>query len=383
MLEELAAATAGGVPCAAATIVRASGSVPRPVGTTMLISGTGIISGSLSGGCVEAAVVALAEDVLADGRPRLESFGYSDTDAFAVGLSCGGTLEVFIAPVFPGTVPAVPDAGTPCALIRRIDDGGGAVPLLIKDPAEATPAGLLSAHGPALASMLGTDPARAAARLAPLLAAGRTGVVELGGRQPGGPECDRGSAVLFLESRLAPPRLVLIGANDFSAALARQGRLLGYRVTVCDARPLFTTPDRFPDAHEVHVQWPDSYLRGEAAAGRLDARTVVCVLSHDARFDVPALAEALRRDVAFVGAMGSRRTHDARLAALRAAGLTAAELAKLHSPIGLDIGAATPEETAVSVFAEIVAARSGAAASGQPLRAVSGPIHPINRLHAS
>ncbi|MCC9173770.1 XdhC family protein [Arthrobacter sp. zg-Y179] len=381
MLEELAAATACDIPCAAATIVRASGSVPRPAGTTMLVSSTGVISGSLSGGCVEAAVVTAAEEVLADGRPRLESFGYSDTDAFAVGLSCGGTLDVFISPVFPGTVPFVPPSGAPCALLRRIDNGAASVPLLIQDPAAATPAGLLSVHGPALAAMLGVDPARAAARLAPLLAAGRTGVVELG--EPGGPECDGGSAVLFLESRLAPPRLVLIGSNDFSAALARQGRMLGYHVTICDARPAFTSPSRFPDAHEVHVQWPDSYLRGEAAAGRLDARTVVCVLSHDAKFDVPVLAEALRRELAFVGAMGSRRTHDARLAALHTAGLTGPELAKLHSPIGLDIGAATPEETAVSVFAEIVAARSGAAASGQPLRDVSGPIHPTNRLRAS
>ncbi|MCC9204230.1 XdhC family protein [Arthrobacter sp. zg-Y769] len=389
MLEELAAATAGDLPCAAATIVRASGSVPRPVGTTMLISGTGRVHGSLSGGCVEAAVVALAEDVLADGCPRLESFGYSDTDAFAVGLSCGGTLDVFIAPVLPGWIPSVPAAGTPCALIRRIDDGAGARPVFIEDPAgtAATPAGLLSTHGPALAALLGTDPARAAARLAPLLASGRTGVVELRGGQrgsaSGGPDCDGGSTVLFLESRLAPPRLVLIGANDFSAALARQGRLLGYRVTICDARPLFTTPDRFPDAHQVRVQRPADYLRDEAVAGRLDARTVVCVLSHDARFDVPALTEALRLDLAYVGAMGSRRTHDARMAALRKSGLTGVELAKLHSPIGLDIGAATPEETAVSVFAEIVAARSGAAASGQPLGAVSGPIHPVNRLHAS
>ncbi|KAD4059958.1 hypothetical protein GD627_02430 [Arthrobacter yangruifuii] len=387
LLEELAAVTAGGKPCAVATIVRASGSVPRPVGTSMLISGTGIIHGSLSGGCVEAAVVAVAEEVLADGRPRRESFGYSDTDAFAVGLSCGGTLDVLTAPVFPGAVPAAPAAGAPCALIRRIDDGAEPGPVFIADPAgtAATAARLLAAHGPALGMMLGTDPARAAARLAPLLAAGRTGVVELGGGpriRPGGAECDAG-AVLFLESRLAPPRLVLIGANDFSAALARQGRMLGYHVGICDARPAFTTPDRFPAAHEVHVQWPDAYLRAEADTGRLDARTVVCVLSHDAKFDVPVLAEALRRDFAYVGAMGSRRTHDSRLASLRAAGLTGAELAKLHSPIGLDIGAATPEETAVSVFAEIVAARSGAAASGQPLRAVSGPIHPVNRLHAS
>ncbi|MDN3903345.1 XdhC/CoxI family protein [Arthrobacter sp. YD2] len=399
MLNALASATADGAPCAVATIVRASGSVPRQVGTSMLISGTGEITGSLSGGCVEAAVVTAAEEVLAAGRARVEAFGYSDADAFAVGLSCGGTLEVLIQPVAAGTFPLIPGPDAPCALIRRIDaaasDGVPAAPLLVTDPAGATDAGLLAAHGAALTAMLGMDPARAAARIAPLLAAGRTGVVELdgpglgvpelGASADGGPDtvCEPGGPVLFLESRLAPPRLILIGANDFSAALARQGRLLGYHVTICDARRAFTTPDRFPAAHHVQVQWPDQYLRREAAGGNLDARTVVCVLSHDAKFDVPVLAEALRGNLAYVGAMGSRRSHEQRMAALRAAGLTARELAKLHSPIGLDIGAATPEETALSVFAEIVAARSGAAASGQPLRTRSGPIHPYNRLHAS
>ena len=387
MLEMLDALAAAGGPCAAATIVRATGSVPRPAGTSMLISAGGHVTGSLSGGCVEAAVVTAAEDVLADGRPRLESFGYSDSDAFAVGLSCGGTLEVLIEPVAPEMFPEMPDAGAPCALIRRLPDAAvdmeeRALPLLIPDPARtaATPAALLAAHGPALAALSGVgDASRAAARLAPLLAAGRTGVVALDGTGDG----DCAGAVLFLESRLAPPRLVLIGANDFSAALARQGRLLGYHVTVCDARPVFTTEDRFPAAHQVQVQWPDKYLRAEAEAGRLDSRSVVCVLSHDAKFDVPVLAEALRMDLAYVGAMGSRRSHDQRMAALRAAGLGAAQLQLLHSPIGLDLGAATPEETAVSVFAEIVASRSGSAASGLPLRAVSGPIHPFNRLHAS
>ena len=377
MLDALAAATADGFPCAAATIVRASGSVPRPVGTSMLIHQTGRITGSLSGGCVEAAVVAVAEEVLADGQPRVESFGYSDTDAFAVGLSCGGTLEVLIQLLQPGTFPVFPKPDAPCALVRRIDAGGtaqnnAAQLLLVPDPRRAaSTAGLLADHGAALAAMLDMDPAHAAARLAPLLASGRTGIVELGG------------PVLFLESRLAPARLLVIGANDFSAALARQGRLLGYHVTVCDARPAFTVPERFPAAHQVRVQWPDQYLREEASAGRLDARSVVCVLSHDAKFDIPVLIEALRLDLGYVGAMGSRRSHEQRMTALRDAGLSTTETAKLHSPIGLDIGAATPEETALSVVAEIVAARSGAAVSGQPLRALSGPIHPFTRQHVS
>lgn len=380
MLDALASAVRGGEPCAAATVVRASGSVPRPVGTSMLITRSGKITGSLSGGCVEAAVAAAAEESLADGRARLETFGYDAADAFAVGLSCGGTLEVLIQPFPPGRLPAVPAAGTPCALITRVDASAAAVPLLVPDPAAAAanPAELLSRHGAELRSLLGLDPRLAAARLAPLLAAGRTGLVELGGT-----ECGGGPVVLFLESRLAPPRLVLIGANDFSAALARQGRLLGYHVTVCDARPAFTTAERFPAAHLVRVQWPDRYLQEQAEAGELDARSVICVLSHDAKFDVPVLVTALQLNVAYVGAMGSRRSHEARMAALRAAGLTGGQLQRLHSPIGLDLGAASPEETALSVFAEVVAGRSGAAASGLPLRECSGPIHPFNRQHVS
>lgn len=374
LLDELALAATANLPCAAATVIRTSGSVPRPAGTSMLISSTGVITGSLSGGCVDAAVVAVAEEALADGRSRLETFGYSDTDAFAAGLSCGGTLEVLIQPMQPGMVPAAPDAGTSCSLLNRITGTAPSAPLLITDPADLTAAELLSRYGSKLQELLGGDPRPAALRLAPLLARGYTGVVEVGGAA---------EAELFLESRLAAPRLVLIGANDFSAALARQGRLLGYHVTVCDARPAFTTAERFPAAHLVHVQWPDRYLQQQAAAGELDARSVVCVLSHDARFDVPVLAAALQLDVAYVGAMGSRRSHEARMTALRAAGVTNAQLQRLHSPIGLDLGAAGPEETALSVCAEVVASRSGAAATGLPLRELSGPIHPYNRLHAS
>ena len=374
LLDELAVAARAGLPFVAATVIRTSGSVPRPAGTSMLISSTGVITGSLSGGCVDAAVVAVAEEALADGRSRLETFGYSDTDAFAAGLSCGGTLEVLIQPMQPGMVPAAPDAGTSCSLLSRITGTAPAAALLITGPANLSAAELLNRHGSQLQELLGGDPRPAALRLAPLLARGYTGVLEVGGAA---------EAELFLESRLAAPRLVLIGANDFSAALARQGRLLGYHVTVCDARPAFTTAERFPAAHLVHVQWPDRYLQQQATAGELDARSVICVLSHDARFDVQVLAAALQLDVAYVGAMGSRRSHEARMAALRASGLTNAQLQRLHSPIGLDLGAAGPEETALSVCAEVVASRSGAAATGLPLRELSGPIHPLNRLHAS
>jgi len=179
---------------------------------------------------------------------------------------------------------------------------------------------------------------------------------------------------VFIESYAPPPRMLIFGAVDFTAALVKVAKLLGYRVTVCDARAVFATASRFPFADEVIVDWPHRYLKGEAEAGRIDDRTVVCVLTHDPKFDVPLLEVALRLpQVAYIGAMGSRRTHDDRLKRLREAGLSEAELARLASPIGLDLGARTPEETAVSIAAEIIAQRWGGA--GQRLSAAAGPIH--------
>jgi xanthine dehydrogenase accessory factor len=168
--------------------------------------------------------------------------------------------------------------------------------------------------------------------------------------------------------------MLVFGAIDFAAAVARVGSFLGYQVTVCDARPVFATPARFPEADEVVVEWPHRYLRRQAEAGALDARTVITVLTHDPKFDVPLLEVALRLpEVAFIGAMGSRRTHDDRLERLREAGLTDAELSRMSSPIGLDLGARTPEETAVSIAAEIIALRWGG--GGQRLGELAGRIH--------
>jgi xanthine dehydrogenase accessory factor len=167
--------------------------------------------------------------------------------------------------------------------------------------------------------------------------------------------------------------MLVFGAIDFATAVARIGAFLGYRVTVCDARPVFATVRRFPDADEVIVDWPHRYLRSQVDAGALDGRTVICVLTHDPKFDVPVLVEALKLPVAYVGAMGSRATHDDRLARLRSAGLTPSELDRLASPIGLDLGARTPEETAVSIAAEIVARRWDGA--GRPLSETVGAIH--------
>ena len=171
--------------------------------------------------------------------------------------------------------------------------------------------------------------------------------------------------------------MLVFGAIDFAAAVARMGNFLGYKVTVCDARPVFATNSRFPSADEVVVKWPHKYLREEIEAGRIDQRTVLCVLTHDPKFDVPLLEVALRlpdhQQVAYVGAMGSRRTHEDRMARLEEAGLTHEEIGRLSSPVGLDLGARTPEETAVSIAAEIIALRWGG--KGERLASMEGRIH--------
>jgi xanthine dehydrogenase accessory factor len=195
-----------------------------------------------------------------------------------------------------------------------------------------------------------------------------TGVTGLRHYGPHG-ERRRDEVGVFVESYAPPPRMLVFGAIDYAAAVAKIGKFLGYRVTVCDARPIFATKARFPDADEVIVEWPHRYL----SRTPVDARSVICVLTHDPKFDVPLLEVGLRTPAAYVGAMGSRRTHDDRLARLRAAGLSEAELDRLASPIGLDIGARTPEETAVSVAAEIVALQWGA--SGRRLSDTEGRIH--------
>lgn len=367
-----------GQPFAVATIVRASGSVPRPVGTSMLVSADGAVLGSLSGGCVEGAVVAAALEAMDDGATRLETFGFSAADAFAAGLTCGGELDVYIEPAnLDRTCPlgeavrqlAAYGPDEPVALVRRLDGraGGGSSAVVLPDPGSPGVTG----H-PGLAALLegsqGTGLAPAA-RLGSFLRSGATGVLDLGGAGL----CAGGAAVL-VESRLAPPRLLVFGANDFSAALLPAAKPLGYLVTLVDARPAFASQARFSAADEVVTAWPHQYLAAEAATGRVDSRTVICVLTHDPKFDIPLLETALGLRVAFIGALGSRRSHAQRVDSLLDRGVRPERIAQLHSPLGLDIGAVTPAEVAVSVLAEIIAARNPAA-SHQPLRETSGPIH--------
>ncbi|MGW1917558.1 XdhC family protein [Streptomyces sp. NPDC002076] len=350
---------------AVATVVAVGGSAPRGPGAALAVDGAGTVIGSVSGGCVEGAVYDLCLQALRTGESVLERFGYSDEDAFAVGLTCGGTIEVLVTPV-SGQAPArtvlaaavaAAAQGRPAALAR-----------VARGPAELLGRPLLVRHDGTHEGALGSHPdldRTAAAEARAQLQAGRTGTVEI---SADGSHCP-GGLTLLVESNVPPPRMIVFGAVDFASALARAGKFLGYHVTVCDARPVFATRARFPDADEVVVDWPHRYLRRTAT----DARTVLCVLTHDAKFDVPLLKLALGMPVAFVGAMGSRRTHEDRNRRLRAEGVSARELAKLRSPIGLDLGARTPEETALSIAAEIVAARRGG--TGVPLTNSRTPIH--------
>ena len=365
-----------GARCALATIVAAVGSAPRPLGTSMLVSEHGEVLGSLSGGCVEGAVVEAALEAMDDGGSRRERFGYSAEDAFAVGLSCGGALDIHIQPIGvehgqldPRTLDRLQDsaAGEAVAVIRRLDSASGAT-VIVADPAPFRAAESLE-----LAAMLDGDQLllrSAAAQLEPLLHAGHTGLAMLAHAEG----CTE-PITLLVESRLPPARMIIFGANDFGAALIPAGKLLGYRVTLCDARPAFASQARFAAADEVAIAWPHRYLADEAAGGRIDGRTVVCVLTHDPKFDLPLLETALRLDLGFVGAMGSRQCHHRRMESLQAAGMAPDALARLHSPIGLDLGAVTPAEVAVSITAEIIS--SGRGTSLQPLKDGTGPIHAL------
>ena len=346
-----------GQPFALATVIGAKGSSPRPPGAAMAVSQTGEALGSISGGCVEGAVYGTAERVLAGQGAVVETYGYSDDDAFAVGLTCGGTLEVLVAPADRELLAVWADkvaVDEPVALATVVS---GPAPLGAQLLVGASYArGTLGDQGLDVAV---TDDSRG------MLAAGQTGDRHYGAS--GQRRID--DVTVFVQSFTPPPRMLVFGATDFAAAVSRIGVFLGYRVTVCDARPVFATTRRFPEAHEVVCEWPHRYLEST----EVDERTVMCVLTHDPKFDVPLLEVALRRPAAYIGAMGSRRTHDDRLRRLREVGVTEDEIARLHSPVGLDLGARTAEETAVSIAAEIVQNRWGG--SGRPLATTSGEIH--------
>ncbi|WP_336049111.1 XdhC/CoxI family protein [Streptomyces sp. CA2R101] len=350
---------------AVATVVAVAGSAPRSPGAALAVDSRGVAIGSVSGGCVEAAVYDLCAQALQDGGTVLEEFGYSAEDAFAVGLTCGGAIEVLVTPVRADTPGRKVFAAALAAAARGEP---AAVARVARGPAELLGRALLIRPDGSYEGGLDGPPEldrAAVAESRAMLDTGRTGTFAV---SEDGSRC-AADLTLFVESSVPPPRMIVFGAIDFAAALVRTGKFLGYHVTVCDARPVFTTRARFPEADDIVVDWPHRYLQRTET----DGRTVLCVLTHDAKFDIPLLQEALRLPVAFVGAMGSRRTHEDRNRRLREAGVTAPELARLRSPIGLDLGARTPEETALSIAAEIVAARHGG--TGAPLTGSRTPIH--------
>ncbi len=348
-----------------ATVVQTFSSAPREPGAALAVSAAGEVVGSVSGGCVEGAVYELSGQVSASGQAVLQRYGVSDDTAFSAGLTCGGIIDIFVERV---SKDSYPQFGEITAAVR--DQQPVAVATVIAGPGQVGARRVIwpAAQPGETTGVLGSgdrldqavdDDARG------MLAQGLTGVRRYG---PDG-ERRRDELAVFVQSFAPPPRMLVFGAIDFAAAVARIGKFLGYRVTVCDARPVFATSARFPDADEVITDWPHRYLAGTST----DERTVICVLTHDPKFDVPVLEIALRMPAAYIGAMGSRRTHDDRLDRLRAAGLSEQELERLRSPVGLDLGARTPEETAVAIAAELIQLRWGG--SGQPLTLTSGRIH--------
>ncbi|KGN33821.1 xanthine dehydrogenase accessory factor [Knoellia sinensis KCTC 19936] len=367
VLSELRAWWDADEPVAMATVVDTFRSSPRPAGASMLVGSDGTAVGSVSGGCVEGAVFDLGQEVLNSATPELVHYGISDDTAYTVGLTCGGELDVFVEKVDRASFPELGGVADDIAAGRPV-----AVATVVAHPDPAWVGRRLVVRPDSATGELGSERADAAVTddTRGALASGTTETLTYG---PDGERRGEGMRV-FVASYAPKPRMIVFGAIDFAAAVAEVGHFLGYAVTVCDARPVFATAVRLPAADEVVVSWPHTYLTAEADAGRIDGRTVLCVLTHDPKFDVPLLEVALRLpEVAYIGAMGSRRTHDERLERLREAGLTDDELVRLSSPIGLDLGGRTPQETAVSIAAEIIALRWGG--RGDRLVERDGPIH--------
>ncbi|MFD9326212.1 XdhC family protein [Streptomyces sp. NPDC060065] len=410
ILETLDGWCATGTRFAVASVIGTWSSSPRQPGAAMAVSESGEVVGSVSGGCVEASVYELARQALETGEALTETFGVADDDAFAVGLTCGGTLEIFVRPVAEAqfaqwsALAAAVREGRQATMATALSGASAGACLLLRDDGRVTGSlgerdldaqalarmQRLSPPGPLGESCPGSGWAASADEPSaswPGTSAGAEAAdhraMSMDGPQardfPAMPLLDNGvteerlpdGTRLFLETFTEPPRLLIFGAIDYAGALARLGAFLGYRVTVCDARTVFATPARFPDAHEVVVDWPHRWLSGT----RVDERTVICVLTHDPKFDIPLLEVALHTDAAYIGAMGSRRTHEDRLRRLRDAGVDARALARLRSPIGLDLGGRTPEETAVSIAAEVIALREGG--TGRSLTETLAPIHAL------
>lgn len=329
---------------ALATVVAVRRSAPRPPGTKMAVNDAGGVSGAVSGGCVEGAVVHVAEEVLKNGEPRLLHFGIADEDAWDVGLPCGGEIDVLVEDGLHEEFTRIARADRRAALVTHVERPEAK--LLVR--ADGTTEGTLG--GPEL-------DARAVAHADDLMWSERSELRD---------------QTLFVDVTAPAPRLIVFGAVDFAGALCRLARAAGWRPFVVDPRARFATRARFPDAEEIVAAWPaEAFER----LGGIDRATSVCVLTHDPKLDDAALTEALRSEAAYVGAMGSRRAQAQRRERLLAAGLSDEQLGRLSAPIGLDLGALTAEETALSIMAEVVAVRNGR--EGGRLRAAAGRIHEV------
>jgi xanthine dehydrogenase accessory factor len=367
-MDELLRYWQAGLSVGLASVVSTWDSAPRPAGAVMLVDPNGAAAGSVSGGCVEAAVYDLARDVIETGTPTLTRYGSDPDQLFGVGLTCGGMLDVYVERIDQTTFPELAEVAASIAAHQPV----AVVTCVSCSPEPGDRLGRRLVVWPDHRSgSLGSEQLdhAAAADVRAMLGSGTSGLLRYG--RDG--ECQQDEVALFVTAYAPRPRMIVFGAIDFAAALTRMGAYLGYRVTACDARGVFATPHRFPDADEVVVDWPHRYLTAEAEADRIDDRTVICVLTHDAKFDVPLLEVALSLPVAYIGAMGSRRTHEDRVRRLRAAGVSEQALDRLAAPIGLDLGARTPEETAVSIAAEIIALARGG--TGRRLSGQSGRIH--------
>jgi xanthine dehydrogenase accessory factor len=337
-----------------AVVVRTFGSAPRPEGAVLLGAADGRLAGSVSGGCVEGAAYEQIERARADGHARVIRYGISDEQAWDVGLACGGTIDVLVQPVVAGAVTTA--AGD-------LEHGSA---VLTELPADAPP----PTFGP-------HEPGPGAPPTAPLVVSeeghldGTTGDLALDAEliRAAGDALARGTSLTvalhdrqwFVEAFPLRPRLVVVGAVQVAIPLVRMAREVGFETVVVDGRAAFATAERFPDVDRLVVGWPDE-IADEIGLGPADS---VAVLSHDVKFDEPAIVEALRRGCRYVGAVGSRKTQADRRTRLLAAGISRSELGRLHGPIGLDLGGRTPPETALAILAEIVAARHGG--TGTPM----------------
>jgi xanthine dehydrogenase accessory factor len=344
-----------------AMLVERIGSAPLDPGAQMLVDERGNIEGSVTGGCVEAALVEEAQAIFAGEAPRVATYGISDEQAAGVGLMCGGTVRIFVHEQVAGAldaldaVAAARAAGEPVALATLLDgDGAGAKLAILGDRV----VGSLR-----VTELLDRSVERDARGQ---LDEGLSRVRRYGA----GGEVMGSEVAVYIQAFETQPLMVIFGAIDFSAEMAKLASEVGYQVTICDARRSFADSARFSRVAEVVVDWPDRYLESQ----ELGTRDVVLVFTHDAKFDEPALISSLATDAGYIGALGSRRTQERRLERLRAAGLDEPSVARLHAPCGLDVGARTPVETAVSILAEVIAVRTGR--RGDSLRDTTGPIHP-------